>query len=163
MRRLSYCVLFPLIACTVDRRTVAPAADEITVTATSTMGYGCLVPPFVLAETVSGDGACGTESSAYILGDTTTAPDPAAGPPGRYRLIGRWAPARSTWSAWASARGEPIGEGAPPDSIDYRVLVVRDWCVEWPSVPPAYRDVSDLAPAAAPWRTRVCRRSDASP
>lgn len=116
------------------------------------MGYGCVVPPFATADDA---GACGASSEPYFL-TTHAADDPAIGPPGAYRLVGRWADERSSWSAWASTRGDAKSEGAPPDSIAYRVLEVRDWCVEWKSVPAAYREPSILAPASAPWRSKLC-------
>jgi hypothetical protein len=137
------------LACEPSAHTVRPGAGEVEIVASSTMGYGCVVPPFV----VDG-GDCGGDRDAYVL--TTGASDPAQGPPGRYHLVGRWAEARSSFSAWAGARGETAGEGAPADDVEFRVLVVTDWCVERRSIPRAYREPSALAPASARWRQHVC-------
>jgi hypothetical protein len=144
-------LLFVVIACDGDRRVVRPGAGELELVAESTAGWGCVMPPFFVGRAPDDDAkgsACVTAASTYLLTSVEGIPDPAEGPPGHYRLVGRWSGAQSTWSAWARARGRAIPEGAPADAVRFPVFVVRDWCIE---------GVPSYVPAADPSRARICR------
>jgi hypothetical protein len=115
----------------VAREVTAARADRaeparVVIYADTTIDYGCLCPPFVLAPFWNTGRTDGTFYPIYPPG----VPEPMLAKQGLYRILGHFDGRRISGFEWLKMRGAKTEEGMDAYADKAPVLVVEGWCFE---------------------------------
>ena len=148
MIKQSIAVALALCFAACGARPPSPAAQQpTTLTAYSTVGFGCPCPPFRRSQC---DPTTETEKNpadCYFLTRTTTklgGPWDFAEANGKFKLVGRWSGEKLTYTEWLTAQSLTPPEGAEPIA-KLPVFEVESYCLDSADVARHEADIAAMS------------------